>query len=279
MEKSFIFQFKLLAEIWCHWYDDSFGRKMKIRQFFYGSVFMMCCGCLESGYDSNDLVIENDINYLHPTLDMGEFPNNPYKILGITPQDDFFDVIVEYTGGCQEHRFYTWWDGNWSEATSPEGTFYLLHEDGGDACERVVRDTIKLDMNKVFNGTYPLQHTYVTVKNAYDGNAITVDPFLAEISNYSDCQLKASLENMLCVQGIWENKGLLLIDSIPGHEKVWIQPVKNNNDISLTIPSVGQYRIDVTPLFGFEQIAQDANCLGKPEGVVLPASINCIQKL
>lgn len=247
--------------------------------YFLGLITLFS-SCLKDDFDSNDLVIENDINYLHPSLDLGDFPNDPFRIIGITTADDFFNIIVEYTGGCEEHRFFTWWDGDWTASNPAKSTFYLSHGNRGDNCERVVRDTVQLDLNKVFNGTYPQQKPFINVKNAYNKKTVAIDPYLSELGEKENCQIKASIGTMTCVEGIWLKVGLLLSDSVQNHEKIWIQPVKNSDGISLDIPASGDYSIQITPIFGFEfDKIDDQDCQEQPDETLLPAAINCMRKL
>jgi hypothetical protein len=51
-------------------------------------------------------------------------------------------ALVEYVGGCAEHAFTptSVTDGN--ERT----VLWLVHDDGGDTCERFVRDTLIVDL-------------------------------------------------------------------------------------------------------------------------------------
>lgn len=246
----------------------------------YFLISLIAISCMDNQFDTNDLIVENDINYLHPSLSRTDFPNDKYRIVGITPVDEYFNIIVEYPGGCEEHHFYTWWDGNWSESSPPRATFYLSHSARGDNCDRSVRDTVRIELNKVFGMKSLPEEVHVRVRNGYSGKSIEVDPFLASISQSNNCDLEATLNDMICLQGIWDQKGFLLLDSVAYHDSVWIQPVKNMNDVTLDIPGSGKYLIGITPVFGFDFTSELAiDCETTPERSVLPASINCIRRL
>lgn len=232
--------------------------------------------CLDTELETTSLVSDADIQYLDASQDISELVIDPYTIVSVTPVDRNWEIIVEYSGGCEEHQFYTFWDGAWAESNPLQTTFRLLHVGNGDACKALVRDTVVVNFDQLFRGTYPDEGAIVTVNNTPGTTSITVHPTLAGLAQGSFCSINARLVATPCGDGIWANKWLQVQDSIDYHNLVWIQPVRNNNLVSLDVPDEGNYKIGITLLFGYEGVDDGAICQAMPEGAIVPATINCV---
>lgn len=55
-------------------------------------------------------------------------------------------AVVEYEGGCLPHSFEVGFDASQVDAT----VLWLVHDDGGDLCEQLVRDTVAVDMGSAY---------------------------------------------------------------------------------------------------------------------------------
>lgn len=233
--------------------------------------------CLESDLMATDKIQDNDLNYLDPSFDWNQVRNDPYRIVGITPSGRQWDVIVEYSGGCEQHNFYTWWNGEWDDN---EATFYLIHNANNDHCEAMIRDTIRLQMDEVLaDQKYNPASSDLTVLNASNAHKIAVDPHLAGITQSDHCTIQTALKGTLCGQGIWDSQWLLMLDTVENHEKVWLRPVTNSSFVKLTKPEPGNYSVGVTLLFGYEPIDPDEQCATLPDGSFVSVAVNCIEKL
>ncbi|REE01574.1 hypothetical protein [Marinoscillum furvescens] len=234
-------------------------------------------GCLESDLEATDKVQANKLTYLDPSFDWNQVRNNPFRIVGITPTDDTWSVIVEYSGGCEEHNFYTWWNGEWEKDNS--ATFYLIHNANNDMCEAFIRDTISIRLDETFlRDPDPLDSAHITILNASNAHKITVDPELARIAQSDNCQLNTTIKGTLCGQGIWDSQWLLMLDTVTNHNKVWLRPVTNSSKVMLTKPEPGNYTVGVTLLFGYEPIDPDEQCATLPDGSFVSVAVNCIEK-
>ena len=55
-------------------------------------------------------------------------------------------AVVEYEGGCRNHAFAVA-----SDAAATDRTYlWLVHDDGGDRCEELVRDTVAVELGAAY---------------------------------------------------------------------------------------------------------------------------------
>jgi len=55
-------------------------------------------------------------------------------------------AVLEYEGGCREHTFVAESDASIGERT----VVWLVHDDGGDRCDELVRDTVVVDLGDAY---------------------------------------------------------------------------------------------------------------------------------
>lgn len=230
-------------------------------------------GCLKSDLETTDKNSNYSLNYLDPNQNPNGYPNDPYRILAITPSPDNWNIIVQYSGGCKDHHFFTWWDGNVEKNASQ---FYLFHNANDDACEAMVRDTITIDMTEVMS--IAIDSLTITAINASNNKGVELKPELRHLVQGLDCYQSVSLLGTTCGQGIWDNQWLSLKHEIAGIDNIWLQPVRSGDNVELTKPETGKYKIGITALFGFEYESTDVNCQSLPEGEILPVAITCMEK-
>lgn len=250
---------------------------MKVKYILYYILSgLILTSCYESGLDASEKNSESDLVYFDERQSMEDFPNDPFRIIGISPIENNWSVIVEYSGGCADHFFYTWWDGN---INNDAASFYIFHNGNGDACKALVRDTIHLDIKQVLYGSSTSEMN-ITAINSSNQNKIVIDPKLAALKQASECNYTATLTGTSCGYGIWDNQWFKLNEKIEGIENIWLQPIANDPSIGLQKPELGQYDIAFTILFGHEYnaTANSVTCLSVPEGAILPVAIECLQK-
>lgn len=56
-------------------------------------------------------------------------------------------VEVSYSGGCAEHQFDMWWDGQWRKSIPPQAPMLLVYDNGGDTCRMLVSETLYYDLD------------------------------------------------------------------------------------------------------------------------------------
>lgn len=250
------------------------------RTLVFWAVAVLMQACMSDDLDYTAVIVDTEVNYLAVGMNRDALPNNSYRLIGVQPTAAGWNVVVEYSGGCNSHLFYTWWDGSWSEGEPADGQFYLRHDARGDACEANVRDTLFIELPKVFPGKANPHESFVSVVNDSDQRTITVDPFLAQISQQLQCDLEAELVSFTCGEGIWSNHWLKLRTPMEPYQTVYLQPVRRGGDVPQVSPGVGAYRVGVGLLFGFQYGGTDPQyCMTKDGERVLPVSIRCINPL
>lgn len=61
---------------------------------------------------------------------------------------DILTIEVSYSGGCEEHSFKLYFNGNYKKSLPPKVNFELEHDPKGDACRSIVQKTLKFDISK-----------------------------------------------------------------------------------------------------------------------------------
>ncbi len=69
-------------------------------------------------------------------------------ILKTSIQGNILTIVVTYSGGCNEHDFKLYFDGNYKKSLPPKVDFILTHDNQGDACRSIVEKTLKFDISK-----------------------------------------------------------------------------------------------------------------------------------
>ncbi|MEQ9306762.1 MAG: hypothetical protein RJQ14_22800 [Marinoscillum sp.] len=251
---------------------------MQIRNWTIFTVLLMIvAGCYDSGLDATNTITENRINYNFDSFDEAAQPNDPFRVVGVTPNGAHWKVIVEYSGGCNEHSFYTWAAPDLFTQQPLHVGFVLSHDRNGDTCEALIRDTLNLDMREVVGADFV--NASVSMINARSKTVINVDASLAQLTQSGNCALEASVElNDACNLSIWGDKWFLLKDSIGSKGKAWIIPVKNDAGVSLDAPQSGNYTIGITLLFGHNSSVTGNSCYVFDDALAVPAQINCLTR-
>ncbi len=246
-----------------------------MKVFFWIALIVLFSSCYDTDLDATEIVGSYDLDYLDETYPKSNIPNDPYRILSIRPTSDHtWSVVTEFSGGCWDHYFYTWWSGSTISTTPKSINLHFFHDGQEDMCEAIVRDTIEIDLDIALQGTYDGE-TVIHVINETISQSIAVDPFITEYAMNNGCSIPAELKNTVCGQGIWEDKWLSLVDSVAYHKQIWLQPVR---DVSgLTTPGIGDYQVGVSILFGYEVPSGAANCLSLPDGTYYPVIVQCIE--
>ncbi len=74
---------------------------------------------------------------------------DPLLSLKAMVQEDCLRMTAEYSGGCAEHDFDLYWDGEWERTKPPVAHLYLSHNAHGDACEAVKAQKIGFALQQI----------------------------------------------------------------------------------------------------------------------------------
>lgn len=72
----------------------------------------------------------------------------PFDLLKTSIEGNILTIEVSYSGGCNEHEFKLYFDGNYQKSLPPKVNFILTHDNKGDACRSIVEKTLKFDISK-----------------------------------------------------------------------------------------------------------------------------------
>lgn len=70
------------------------------------------------------------------------------EIIKTSIEGNILTIVVSYSGGCNEHDFKLYFDGNYMKSLPPKVNFILTHDNKGDACRSIVEKTLKFDISK-----------------------------------------------------------------------------------------------------------------------------------
>lgn len=82
--------------------------------------------------------------------EMGEVSSkesDPYQILNTKIIGNKIFIEISYTGGCGMHNFRCFGNESISKSIPPQRVIKLVHDDGDDTCESIVKQTIEVDIN------------------------------------------------------------------------------------------------------------------------------------
>tara|TARA_R110000868_G_scaffold353884_1_gene615113 strand:- start:780 stop:1241 length:462 start_codon:yes stop_codon:yes gene_type:complete len=81
-------------------------------------------------------------------INANRMPIKPdFRLLEMTNENDVLTVIVQYSGGCEEHDFDAYFSGGWAKSLPPQAAITLEHlNPNKDACRSLVLDTLQFNM-------------------------------------------------------------------------------------------------------------------------------------
>lgn len=250
-----------------------------MRLLFFIMIPLFLVSCLKDDLDTSIKITATNVNYLSITQDTSDLTNRPFTIIGVTPDDADWNIILEYAGGCEEHTFLLWWSGIW-DTVGLEASFYLFHDSGDDTCESTVRDTLTVSMPDIFGEAIADTAALISLINGYNHREIDIpSELVAGLASSGSCVIPATVTNVSCQWSMWGTRWLLLQDTIGSFEEIWLQPVKNAESVSLIPPVSGSYLTGITPLFGYQFADSLSACTEYPSGVIVPVAVNCIEAL
>lgn len=240
--------------------------------------FLICLGftsCLDDELEGDPVSINHNIHYLTPEEHPENYPNDLFRVIGIHAYREVWEVVVEYGGGCGDHEFYIWWDGQWSLSLPTQASFYVFHDNQEDHCKALVRDTLRLDLANLFNSANATLSAQFSLINGYNQRSITIDPALVSMEESTHCDVAVTLTETPCETGIWGDYLLKLKNSPEGFDQIWLQPIRNSVDIEVVLTQTDPL-IDFQLFFGYDFPSDTSMCENMPAGTIIPALITCL---
>lgn len=74
---------------------------------------------------------------------------NNCSILEAKINGDYLLLDIEFTGGCEQHRFNLYFNEVLMKSMPPKATLFLNHIDNNDKCESIVQKTLKFNIKKL----------------------------------------------------------------------------------------------------------------------------------
>lgn len=73
-----------------------------------------------------------------------------FSVLKWTAEGNVLEVVVRYSGGCEEHAFNAYFSGVWMKSLPAKAMIELEHlNPKNDACRSLVKDTLKFDLRPI----------------------------------------------------------------------------------------------------------------------------------
>ena len=97
-------------------------------------------GAMSEMLVGNEGFIEVNKDYLGPAK------GDAITINGLKVVGDSLFVEVQYSGGCKEHEFTMFTNGNFYKSLPPQLPLFLEHNANGDNCRALKMETLKYDL-------------------------------------------------------------------------------------------------------------------------------------
>lgn len=124
------------------------------------SLFFSCKTKKNASTEMNNSNSEIESVLLQKELNISELNSN-YKIDSIALDNDILSVFVNYSGGCQKHKFELLFNGMYAKSLPPQTTLYLNHISNDDLCKKLIFQEVRFNIASILNEKYT--EIYVTV--------------------------------------------------------------------------------------------------------------------
>ena len=103
------------------------------------------CSLFDSGPDggAKDVKVIDDLR----SFDRDMIETAHFEIEDVDIGGDLLRLRVLYRGGCERHAFELYSTRGIYQSYPPQADVYLSHDDGGDACRRLVREELAFDLS------------------------------------------------------------------------------------------------------------------------------------
>ncbi|MEQ9300320.1 MAG: hypothetical protein RIF33_17235 [Cyclobacteriaceae bacterium] len=212
-----------------------------------------------------------------PTLQIDQLFSDDFNIISATPYEGHFEIIVEYSGGCEEHEFELYWDHLVAESFPMQTGMTLAHMENDDNCDGIATDTLTIDYQSIDG--FSNQDMIVHMFNGSSDQVVTIDSRGTQLIT-EECTLEVDMKRAICGYGIWGDLYFKLPQGIGAWEHLWLQPLLGSEQMELMNPAEASgVKVQIKPIFGYQWPPSngDAICLALPEGVIIPVEVLCME--
>ncbi len=192
-------------------------------------------------------------------------------------EDHHLFVVVQYSGGCEEHEFELVWDPVITLVTEDQigldqAQLIITHNGNGDLCEAALTDTLSVNLSDIA-ATTDTDHLSIRVMNGSGDQTFSVVSDLVGIPENETCEYEVVLTEVVCGDGLFENRWFRFTEK---DHPAYLQPVSVADLIQLTLgPPNGKYKIGVK-VVAWSPDPDKAICLAYP-GPSIPVEIWCME--
>ena len=101
---------------------------------------------------------DGQIQDLILTQDFNPDKNDAFEVKAVSLDGDILTVLVEYSGGCEDHEFNLKFNGAIMKSLPPQANLFLEHKANGDSCRALIRQELKFNISSVYQGEGIILH-------------------------------------------------------------------------------------------------------------------------
>ncbi len=131
---------------------------------FSVSCVLLSCGkkkALAKANDETTVAMNPPLEIQEITIDEGFVPpreNAMFQVEAMEMKHSELHLRVVYSGGCEEHLFNLYFNGNYAKSYPPQVSLFLEHIDNNDRCRAMITKELVFDVSGIeYPGTSELK--------------------------------------------------------------------------------------------------------------------------
>lgn len=119
-------------------------------------IAILYSGCKNNGSSTaNETKVKaekNSMSIKDISIDQNRGPaaTPDFSVLKWMAKGDVLEVIVRYSGGCEEHEFNAYFSGSWMKSLPAKAVIELEHlNPKNDACRSLIKDTLMFNLQPI----------------------------------------------------------------------------------------------------------------------------------
>lgn len=141
---------------------------MKVRTYFgiLMAISIVVLGGCKNGKDTATTTDSKSNTAEEPTETIATTPqviidpaftppkdNDSFTFQSISLTDSILTMVINYSGGCEEHNFELISNGMYAKSLPPQLNMFLKHDGNNDACRMLIIDTLVYDVSPTKYGS------------------------------------------------------------------------------------------------------------------------------